>query len=156
MTALIYNGSPMALITAFDPWKSPLCSCRKKFSLSPYAGCNHGCRYCYASTYIRSFNKPRPKNDFIKTLKREIKKIPAGSAITIANSSDPYCALELKHELTRMAISVLSGHGIRLFLVTKSALILRDLDVLKDTPQVVVCISITILDERLARKLEPG
>lgn len=145
----------MALITSFDPWKNKLCTCPAKYSLSAYTGCAHGCLYCYASSYIRRFNQPRPKKDFLKNLEKEIKKISPGSIIAISNSSDPYQPLEKKLKLTRQALNILSGYALKLNIVTKSDLILRDLDILKKIKTIMVCLSIATLDQDLAEKLEP-
>lgn len=145
----------MELIKPFDPWGSKLCTCPAKYSLSAYTGCSHGCLYCYASSYIRDFSHPRPKKDFLIRLRREIKKIPAGSHLTLANSSDPYLSLEKKLQLTRKALEVLSGYDVRISLVTKSALIMRDMDVLKRLKNVAACISMTTVDGSIAEKLEP-
>ncbi|MBU2043657.1 MAG: radical SAM protein [Candidatus Omnitrophica bacterium] len=145
----------MALITSFDPWRNKLCSCPAKYSLSAYTGCNHGCLYCYASSYIKDFGRPREKKDFLKILSREIKKIPPGSIITIANSSDPYLNLEKKIKLTRQALEILKNYDLKINLVTKSSLVLRDLDLLKNMKKILIAISLTCLDQKLARKLEP-
>lgn len=145
----------MELIKPFDPWNSRLCSCPAKYSLSAYSGCDHGCLYCYASSYIRNFRETRPKKNFLARLRREIKKIPAGSHLTLANSSDPYLSLEEKLKLTREALKILSEHDMRISLVTKSLLIARDLDILKNIKRVIACVSITTLEESCARKLEP-
>jgi DNA repair photolyase len=146
----------MTLIKPFDPWKSKICTCSQKFSLSAYTGCSHGCLYCYASSYIVNFSNPRPKRDFVTRLGKEIRKIPANSHITIANSSDPYFSLEKDLCLTRQALEILSNCDIRVSLVTKSNLILRDIDILKNMKKVIACISLTTIDEKLAKKLEPN
>ncbi len=145
----------MDLIKPFDPWKSAICTCPPKFSLSAYTGCNHGCLYCYASSYIVNFSNPRSKKDFINRLTKEIKKVPENSHITMANSSDPYLNLEKDLCLTRQALEILSAHNMKISLVTKSALILRDVDILKNMKAIVVCISLTTLDKKLSQKLEP-
>jgi len=146
----------MNLITPFDPWKNVLCTCPDKYSLSAYTGCGHGCLYCYASSYIRNFFVPRAKKDFINRLKKEIKKLSRGSYIAIANSSDPYLPEENRLKLTREALKILKDYDIKLMLVTKSSLILRDINVLKDIKHLVVSISITTLDNSLSKKLEPN
>ncbi|UCC95245.1 MAG: radical SAM protein [Candidatus Omnitrophota bacterium] len=145
----------MNLITPFDPWKGKLCTCPKKYNLSAYTGCSHGCLYCYASSYIKNFFNPRPKKDYIKKLEREIKKIPKNSFITMANSSDPYLDLEKDLQLTRKTLTVLKKFRQRVMIVTKSSLVLRDLDILKKFGKIVVSISLTTLKENLAKKLEP-
>jgi len=146
----------MALITPFDPWKNVLCTCPDKYSLSAYTGCGHGCLYCYASSYIRNFFVPRAKKNFLNRLKKEIKKLPHGSYITMANSSDPYLPQENKLKLTQEALKILKDYDIKLMLVTKSSLILRDADILKDIKHLVISISITTLDKGLSKKLEPN
>lgn len=145
----------MSLITPFDPWGSSLCTCPKKLSLSAYTGCSHGCLYCYASSYIVNFSTIRPKKNFLQRLSKEIKKIPPSSYITMANSSDPYLPLEKKEELTRGALKILKDCYLRLALVTKSSLILRDLDILREFKSIIINISLTTLNESLAKRLEP-
>lgn len=145
----------MSLITPFDPWKGNLCTCPAKYSLSAYTGCTHGCLYCYASSYIRGFSQPREKKDFLKRLEKEIKKIPKGSLIAMANSSDPYLPLEQELKLTRAALKIMKEYDLSLNIVTKSSLVLRDLDILKSFKKIVVSISFTTLNKELAKKLEP-
>jgi len=145
----------MPVITPFDPWKSKLCGCPFKYSFSPYIGCSHNCLYCYASGYIRRFFEPRVKKDVIKQLNREISKIKQNKYVTIANSNDPYQPLEEKLKLTREALKIFSNHNFRIMIVTKSNLVLRDLDVLKKA-RVAVSITITSLDEKKSQKLEPN
>ena len=146
----------MPLITPFDPWKSKFCTCPSKLSLSAYAGCDHGCLYCYASSYIRNFYTPRAKKDFLTRLSREIKKIPAGSFITIANSSDPYLSLERKMKLTQKALKMLKDYDLKIMLVTKSPLVLRDSKLLKKLQNIIISVSLTTLNKSKAKKLEPG
>ena len=148
-------GHTMPLITRFDPWKNKLCACPDKYSLSPYTGCGHGCLYCYASSYIKNFSQPRAKKDFLIRLDKEIKKLPADSTIAIANSSDPYQPLEKKLKLMSQALKILKNYAFKINIVTKSSLILRDLDIIKNLKEITVCLSLTTLNESLAKKLEP-
>ena len=145
----------MSVITPFDPWKSKLCTCPFKYSFSPYVGCSHGCLYCYASSYIPKFSEVRVKRDLIKQLNREITKIKQNKYVTIANSNDPYQPIEEKFKLTREALRIFSSHSFKIMIVTKSNLILRDLDILKKS-KVAVSITITTLNENKAKKLEPN
>lgn len=142
------------LITPFDPWHSSLCTCPPKYNLSPYTGCSHGCLYCYASGYIRAFDTPREKKDFLCRLEKEVPKLPQNTVITMANSSDPYQPLEQKLYLTRAALAALSRCRLKTLLVTKSSLITRDIDILKTMPAS-AAISITTPDAELAKKIEP-
>ncbi|MFH1767764.1 MAG: radical SAM protein [Candidatus Omnitrophota bacterium] len=145
----------MSLIVPFDPWKNNLCSCPAKYSLSAYTGCDHFCLYCYASSYIKNFHSPRPKKEFLRRLEKDIKKIPPNSSITIANSSDPYLPLEKELKLTRAALKIIRSQKIQLMIVTKSSLVLRDIDILCDIKLAVISLSFTTLDTALAKRLEP-
>lgn len=144
------------LISPFDPWKSKLCTCPEKYSLSPYTGCGHGCLYCYARSYIRGFDNPRPKKDFLKRVQVELKRLPDNSFITIANSSDLYQSIENDYRLTESLLKLLKEFNHRIMLVTKSDLILRDIDLIRKISRIVVVISITTLNSELARILEPS
>ena len=145
----------MSLITPFDPWKSKLCTCPLKYSFSPYVGCQHNCLYCYASSYIPRFFEPRIKKDVIKQLNKEIPKIKQNKYVTIANSNDPYQPLEEKLKLTRGSLKIFSNHKFKIMIVTKSNLVVRDLDILKKA-RVAISITITTLDEKKAKRLEPN
>jgi DNA repair photolyase len=145
----------MQSLSRFDPWRSKLCTCPFKYSFSPYVGCSHGCLYCYASSYIRDFYKPRIKKDVLKNLKKEIVKIKENKYVSIANSSDPYQHLEEKYRLTREALKIFLQHKFRVMIITKSDLVIRDIDVLKNS-KVAVSITITTLDKEKAKKLEPN
>ncbi len=142
------------LLTVFDPWKSQLCTCPRKLTFNPYTGCDHECLYCYASSYIPRFHECRPKKNLISRLKQESSKLN-GEMLSMSNSSDPYPRLEGKTGLTRKCLEILAKSHCRLQIVTKSDLVIRDIDILKTVPCVV---SITVLtaDDELSRKLEPG
>lgn len=98
---------------------------------------------------------PRPKKDIINKLEKEIKKIPKNSLISIANSSDPYLPLEKKLRLTRDVLKILRNYNLKLIIVTKSSLINKDFDILKEFKKLVISFSLTTLNENLAKKLEP-
>ncbi|MCF7874330.1 MAG: DUF1848 family protein [Candidatus Omnitrophica bacterium] len=146
----------MTLIKPFDPWQNSLCSCPPKYSLSAYTGCAHGCIYCYASSYIPKFYQPRPKKDFIKRLRKDAPKIPPGSTIAISNSSDPYQPLEEELKLTHQLLNVLKAYDLKINLITKSNLILKDLNLLKKIKKILITVSLTSLDDSLSKKLEPN
>ncbi len=143
----------MSYLKPFDPWSSSLCLCPPKYSLQPYTGCGHSCLYCYAQTYIKDFYHPRPKKDFLRAIERDLANLPPGSLISLSNSSDPYQLLEEKLKLTRSFLEMLRGKRIKLLIITKSPLVLRDLDVLKDLD---CAVSLTITTKNLDKVLEPG
>jgi DNA repair photolyase len=142
------------LLTVFDPWKSRLCTCPHKLTFNPYTGCDHQCLYCYASSYIPRFHDCRPKKNLLSRLKREAARLD-GELISMSNSSDPYPRLEQKLGLTRKCLQILAESRCRLQIVTKSDLVVRDIDILRGVPCVV---SVTVLtaDDGLSGKLEPG
>ncbi|MEM2530072.1 MAG: radical SAM protein [Candidatus Bathyarchaeia archaeon] len=144
----------MRLITEFDPWGDPLCTCPRKYSLSPYVGCSHSCAYCYITSYIPDGFRCREKADFMARLGRDLARLRPGSLISMANSSDPYQPIEAERGLTRSALGRLLPLGHRVLLITKSDLVARDSDLLAKG-NCSVSISISTIDDRLARRLEP-
>jgi DNA repair photolyase len=143
----------VALISEFDPWHSALCTCPPKLTFNPYTGCDHGCIYCYASSYIPRFSSCRPKKNLIPRLKKEAAKLK-GEIISMANSSDPYPNAEEKLALTRKCLETLSHSNCRIQIITKSTLVVRDIDLLKRMPSM-VSLTITTDDDNTARLLEP-
>jgi len=140
-------------IQRFDPWNSKLCTCPEKYSLNPYTGCGHRCLYCYATAFIKNFYSPRPKKDFLKKIKKELQKIPEGSLISLSNSSDPYQPLERVYFHTKEFLKLLVKKNYKVLIITKSDLVMRDLEVLKELRCVV---SITITTKKYFKALEPG
>lgn len=143
------------IIRPFDPWKSELCTCPEKYSLNPYTGCDHKCVYCYITSYIRDAFSCRPKKDLIKRVKGELKKIDKSKVVSLSNSSDPYPQLERELKLTRGVLQLLSREGVKVQIVTKSDIVERDIDVLQEM-RCCVSITVTTMDESVARRLEPG
>ncbi len=140
------------VVTLFDPWRSKLCTCSRKYSLNPYTGCSHGCLYCYITSYIPRGHEARLKRNLFKDLKRELPKLDRSIPITMSNSSDPYQPLEREHRITRRVLKMLSDFKVQI--VTKGALVARDADLLSET-KATVAVTVTTLDEKLAEKLEP-
>ncbi|MEJ2240550.1 MAG: radical SAM protein [Candidatus Bathyarchaeota archaeon] len=142
------------LLTPFDPWKSTLCTCPSKLTLNPYTGCDHRCIYCYASSYIPRFYECRPKKNLLIRLKKEAAKLD-NELISISNSSDPYPQQEKETELTRNCLKILEKTNCKIQIITKSDLVVRDIDILKN---IRCAISITVLtdNDKLSKKLEPG
>lgn len=137
-------------------------------SLNAYRGCEHGCIYCYARpshAYLnlspgldfetRLFAKP----DAAKLLRAELAKPSYQcSPIALGSNTDPYQPIEREWRITRQILEVLAECAHPLSIVTKSALIERDLDLLTQLARdnlVQVFISVTTLDAELARKMEP-
>jgi DNA repair photolyase len=137
-------------------------------SINPYRGCEHGCIYCFArpthaylglSPGLDFETKLFAKPDAPKLLERELSApgyVPR--TIAIGTNTDPYQPIEREHKIMRRILEVLDGCGHPVGIVTKSALVLRDLDILARMAQrdlVKVALSVTTLDARLARVMEP-
>lgn len=137
----------------FDPWKGELCSCPPKYSINPYTGCAHHCLYCYASSYIKDFFRCRPKPNLVKTLKRQINNVPVASLISLCNTSDPYPPLEEHLKLTRECLKIFISSGMRILIITKSSLVRRDADLLKEAASAV---TMTITTLKHYKLLEPN
>jgi DNA repair photolyase len=137
-------------------------------SINPYRGCEHGCIYCFARpthTYMglsagldfesKLFAKP----DAAKMLDKELSK-PGYTAKTIAigTNTDPYQPVEKKWRIMRDILQVLEAHQHPVGIVTKSALVVRDQDILARMAEkglAKVALSVTSLDGKLARTMEP-
>ena len=142
------------LLSKFDPWTSSLCTCLDKLTFNPYSGCNHRCVYCYASSYIPNFFNCRPKKDLIQRLEKESHKLK-GEIISISNSSDPYPTIEKELDLTRQCLEILAQRNCKIQIITKSDLVVRDIDILKKRPSM-VAVSVTINNDDVSKKLEPN
>jgi DNA repair photolyase len=137
-------------------------------SINPYRGCEHGCIYCFARP-THAFMGLSPGLDFetklfAKTgaaalLEREL-SAPAYQPKTIAigTNTDPYQPIERTHRIMRQVLEVLARTNHPVGIVTKSALVLRDIDLLAPMAEkglVKVALSVTTLDPLLARQMEP-
>src|SRR6188472_4671327 len=137
-------------------------------SINPYRGCEHGCIYCFArpthaflglSPGLDFETKLFAKTDAAQALERELAE-PGYEVSTIANgiNTDPYQPIERRYRIMRRILEVLSAMNHPVGIVTKSALVLRDLDILTSMAKrglVKVALSVTTLDRRLARAMEP-
>lgn len=137
-------------------------------SINPYQGCEHGCIYCYARP-SHAYLELSPGLDFesklfaklnaAALLRREFAR-PAYQAQTIVlgANTDPYQPVEQRYRLTRQLLEVMCAHRHPVGLITKSAMILRDLDLLTELAREGLCqvmVSVTTLNETLRRQLEP-
>lgn len=143
----------MEVISPFDPWKDPLCTCPPKYSLNPYTGCAHACVYCYISSYIPRAFECRQKKDLLKKVEKDVKKIE-DRPVAMSNSSDPYPPLEKEYELTRNVLKILQHHQRPVIITTKSDLVARDSDILGNM-KAAVMFTVTTM-QPLHKVIEPG
>jgi DNA repair photolyase len=138
------------------------------WTINPYRGCEFACKYCYAR-YTHEFMEMRNGADFEQKifvkqhaaglLRQELHQVKPGEDIAIGTATDPYQPAEKRYEVTRAILEELSRHeGLELGIITKSNLVLRDLDLLKAISakhRLSVSLTITTLNTDLARLLEP-
>ena len=130
------------------------------YSLNCYTGCAHGCVYCYARFMQRFHPHPEPWGAFVdvkvnavEALERQLRRAKPGD-VFVSSACDAWQPIEGKRKLTRECCRLLLAHGFPVNVLTKSALVLRDLDVLSH-PNARIGVTITTLDERLRRLWEP-
>jgi len=137
-------------------------------SINPYRGCEHGCIYCFArpthaymglSPGLDFESKLFAKPDAAKLLERELaKENYQARTIAIGTNTDPYQPIERNWRIMREILEVLEAHDHPVGIVTKSALVTRDIDILARMAEkglAKVALSVTTLDRRLARTMEP-
>jgi len=137
-------------------------------SINPYRGCEHGCVYCFArpthaymglSPGLDFESKLFAKPDAARLLERELSRpgyVPR--TIAIGTNTDPYQPIEKKWRIMREILEVLEAFGHPVGIVTKSALIMRDIDILSRMAErglTKVALSVTTLDRKIARTMEP-
>ncbi|TRL39298.1 PA0069 family radical SAM protein [Rhizobium straminoryzae] len=137
-------------------------------SVNPYRGCEHGCIYCFARpthSYMglsagldfeaKLFAKPDAPRLLERELSRQDYKV---RTIAIGTNTDPYQPIEREWRVMRQMLEVLAKAGHPVMIVTKSALVTRDIDILSEMAAkglAKVGISVTTLDRKLARSMEP-
>ena len=138
------------------------------WTINPYRGCEFGCKYCYAR-YTHEFMEMREGVDFERKiyvkqaaawlLRQELRKVKRGEEIAIGTATDPYQPAEKRYEVTRGILEELAlHHELEIGIVTKSDLIVRDLEPLRRLAahySLFVNLTITTLNTKLARILEP-
>lgn len=131
----------------------PVC----EYSVNPYVGCTHGCRYCYASFMKRFTGHTEPWGTFLDIKSwPEIKnpKKYAGKELFIGSVTDPYLPQEEKYRRTRALLEQLKGSGAKISIATKSNLVLRDLELIRSFPDARVSWSVNTLDEDFKRDMD--
>lgn len=131
------------------------------YSLNCYTGCTHACVYCYARFMQRFHPHAEPWGDFVdvkvnavEVLKRQLRRAEPGE-VFVSSACDGWQPIENQWRLTRRCCELLLERGFRVSLLTKSALVLRDMDLFSGA-DVTVGVSVSTLDERLRRLWEPG
>lgn len=130
------------------------------YNMNLYKGCSHGCIYCDSRSncyQIKNFNIVRGKLNALSTLERELSRKEKG-IIGMGSMSDPYNTQEKKYEITRDALKLIQKYNYGVSIDTKSDLVLRDIDCLKEISKknnVIVKFTITTASDELSKKIEP-
>lgn len=132
------------------------------YTMNIYRGCCHGCIYCDSRSEIyniQNFDRVRAKENAIDILSKELKNKKKKGIIGTGAMSDTYNPFEAKYEFTREALKLMNRYNFGVAIATKSNLITRDLDILRDikSHSPVICkITVTTSDDELCKKIEPN
>lgn len=129
------------------------------FVINPYTGCQHGCIYCYAEFMIRfTGHKGEKWGEFLDVKSYDFSKIKPhkydGKNILLSSVTDPYLPLEKKYENTKKILEKLVGTTANIQILTKSKLVVRDIELFKKFHNLQVGISISTLDENFSNIIE--
>ncbi|HAP31801.1 MAG TPA: radical SAM protein [Firmicutes bacterium] len=130
--------------------------------INPYVGCQHACTYCYARFMKRFSGHKEPWGEFVDVkinaadlLRLEITKKKRGQ-VWVSGVCDPYQPLEAKYGLTRKCLEIMAQNNWPVIIQTRSPLVLRDIDILKEMPDLEAGLSVTTADDAVRALFEPG
>ena len=133
-----------------------------EYAINPYLGCQHGCVYCYAKFMSRMGHRGEEWGSFVdakvnalERLRHEASRRRKG-IVLLSSVTDPYQPLEKKYKLTRGSLQILLEHQFPISILTKSDLVLRDVDLLRGFDQCQVGFTLTAFDDRIRQAFEPG
>lgn len=135
------------------------------YCLNPYIGCMHNCVYCYAAFMKRFTGHQEPWGCFVdikvnmpEVLSKQLgRKNPPRGRVIVGSVTDSYQPVEAQYGITRRCLSAITACPfLEVSILTKSALIVRDIDILRNLPGLKVGFSFTTLNDKASRVLEPG
>jgi DNA repair photolyase len=132
-----------------------------KYNMNIYRGCQHQCIYCDSRSEcyrIGDLAQIRVKVNALDLLEDVLPRKRVLGTIGFGSMNDPYMPVEKKYQLVRGALEIISNQGFPIHILTKSDLVLRDLDLIREISKVYAAVSFTVTtaDDFLAAKLEPG
>jgi len=131
------------------------------FVINPYTGCMHGCKYCYARFMKRFTGHTEPWGSFVDIKINAPDLVPTNTNkyknkfITIGSVTDPYQPIEKEYKITQKILEKLIPLQPHLDIMTKSDLVVRDIDLFKQFKNCIVAISLSVLDDKTRTELEP-
>ncbi|MCL2401258.1 MAG: radical SAM protein [Oscillospiraceae bacterium] len=132
-----------------------------EYNMNIYRGCSHGCIYCdsrsdcYRNT---DFDTVKAKENALEIIRNDLRRKVKSGVISTGAMSDPYNPQEREHRLTRNALELVNAYEFGIDICTKSALVTRDVDILRDIKRhspVLAKLTITAAEDALAQKIEP-
>ncbi len=131
------------------------------YCINPYVGCFYGCRYCYATFMKRFTGHTEAWGSFVdvkvnspEVLQRQLQRMARGR-VMISSVTDAYQPIEARYKLTRKCLEVLLQYQFPVDILTKSPLVLRDLDLIKEFNDIAVGVTITTNYEKIRKVFEP-
>lgn len=132
------------------------------YVVNPYTGCQHGCSYCYARFMKRVTGHEEAWGEFVDVkinaadlLRVEVKKKKKKDRVWISGVCDPYQPLEAQYKLTRQCLEILAQDRWPVTIQTRSPLVIRDIDILREAPDFEVGFSVTTADDSIRKLFEP-
>ena len=131
------------------------------YVINPYVGCTHSCLYCYARFMKRFTGHNEPWGEFVDVKINAVDLMPTkpgkyrGKSIFMSSVTDPYLALEKKYKITRSILEKLIPLEPNLSIQSKSDLIARDVDLLREFKNCEAGLTITTLDDKVRKEIEP-
>lgn len=131
------------------------------YNMNIYKGCSHGCIYCDSRSEcyrVDNFDRVRAKENALALIERELKSKRKKGVVGTGAMSDPYNPFEKEYKLTRSALELINRFGFGVSIATKSDLIIRDIDILKEIAKhspVLIKITVTAATDDLCKKIEP-
>jgi DNA repair photolyase len=133
-----------------------------KYCVNPYVGCAHACRYCYATFMKRFTGHLEPWGSFVdvkinapEVLRRQLKRAERGT-VMVSSVTDAYQPVEARYGLTRKCLEVLSLYKFPVSILTKSPLVIRDIDIISKLDEADVGLTITTDDDKTRKLFEPS
>ena len=147
--------------TLLNPVQQPDTWFGLKYNMNLYRGCQHQCIYCDSRSecyQIENFSDVLVKANAVDLLRNELARKRVKGTIGTGSMNDPYMPLEAKRNLTGQALQVMAEFRFPVHIITKSDLVLKDLDTIQEINRVYAAVSFTVTtaDDELGMKLEPG
>lgn len=132
-----------------------------RYNMNLYRGCQHGCIYCDSRSKcygIDNFTDIQVKENSLELLEKELRSKREKGTIGFGSMNDPYMPIEKEMMLSRKALEIIARHKFPVHLITKSNLVCRDIDVLKEISRIYAAVSVTITttNDVMSKQIEPG